>query len=99
MFKAVVLLWLALHACIAGHAQASCTYSLAGLVTGVDGAPLPGAGIIVTQGNSGVTTEGSSGVTTSNSGVTTDADGHYHIVNLCAGSYRIKVQFAGYQAI
>lgn len=114
MFKAVVLLWLALHACIAGHAQASCTYSLAGRVTGVDGAPFPGAAIIVRPGNKGVTidgnnrvttdgysgvTTGNNGKTTGNSGVTTDKDGRYRVVNLCPASYRIRIQFVGYQAI
>lgn len=84
MLKKAILLVLTLCTCIYARSQTSCTSSLTGQVTDAGGNPLFGTTILLTPGNIGVST---------------DEEGRFMFDNLCAGSYRVKLQYVGYKEI
>jgi iron complex outermembrane recepter protein len=84
MFKKVVLLLLALYTSIAAHTQTPCTSSISGQITDESGAPLIAATVFLTPGNIGQIT---------------DTEGRYAFSRLCAGNYRIRIQYVGYHDV
>lgn len=62
-------------------AQRDCTLSFRGTVIAEQEGPLPGATVLLTPGSIGQVT---------------DAQGRFRFEQLCAGTYKVKVQFLGY---
>lgn len=62
--------------------QNNCNLSFEGTVSGENNERLPGATVVLTPGNIGQVT---------------DVNGHFHFNNVCAGRYKVKVQYLGYQ--
>ena len=80
----VVLLLVA--ACLAAPTVAAQTATITGTVTDPDGAPLPGANVVVKDD-------------TTRYGASASTAGRYEISGLSAGTYSVEARFVGYEAV
>lgn len=64
-------------------AQQNCSLSVSGKVSSTAGEPLPGATLVLNDGQATVT----------------DIHGHYRLNKLCSKTYRIKIQYVGFVSL
>ncbi len=85
--KALLLIIILYFICFGGvpiQAQESCLQVFSGKLTDEEGAPLPGATLLLKQVGKGVIS---------------DQEGSFKFENLCKGKYRLEIKFLGFKTI